>query len=234
MAETWILYQTTNVCNGKIYVGVHKLADTPRSRQYLGSGQAIKAAIKKYGRGNFIRVTLEEFSCAEDAYKAEAEMITEEFLKRSDTYNMGLGGKGGNIHTPETLVKISAAHKGKVISQEHKAKLITSLKGNTNMLGKFHTVEAKQKMSAARKSKKPNLGKVLSEEHKLKISLACTKAEHMVINSKYYISIKQVTKIECISYPSVLYRLKSPKPQWAGWRYATQKEKSAYALSELQ
>lgn len=71
MADIWILYQITNTLNCKIYVGVHKLADNYRSRNYLGSGLAIKKAIKKYGRKNFTRSTLAEFSCGEDAYKAE-------------------------------------------------------------------------------------------------------------------------------------------------------------------
>jgi hypothetical protein len=67
MNETWILYQTTNNTNSKVYVGVHKVADTWDSRKYLGSGKALKTAIEKYGKANFTRATLAEFSCAEDA-----------------------------------------------------------------------------------------------------------------------------------------------------------------------
>lgn len=58
MSDTWILYKTTNLINSKIYVGVHRLQNTSNSRRYLGSGDALKPAIKKYGRENFTRTTL--------------------------------------------------------------------------------------------------------------------------------------------------------------------------------
>ena len=122
MVETWILYKTTNLTNFKIYVGVHKVADTPRSRQYLGSGDKITAAIKKYGREKFERVTLAEFACLEDAYSAEAKMVTQEFVNRKDTYNVCLGGRGGVNFTEEMKGKLSASHKGKTHNTEAKAK----------------------------------------------------------------------------------------------------------------
>jgi len=53
------LYITTNLINGKQYVGDHstnKIYDT-----YLGSGSGILNAIKKYGKENFKREILEQF-----------------------------------------------------------------------------------------------------------------------------------------------------------------------------
>lgn len=148
MTDTWILYQTTNLTNSKIYVGVHKLADTSRSRRYLGSGDRLKAAIKKYGRKNFTRITLAEFSCSEDAYLAEAEMVTQEFINREDTYNISLGGREGRPLTPESKAKIGSAHKGKLVSEE-----------------------TRRKLSIA------NKGKKISEEHRAKIVAAHSKPE---------------------------------------------------------
>ena len=192
MAETWILYQTTNVCNGKIYVGVHKLANTKRSRNYLGSGYALKPAIEKYGIENFTRLTLAEFNCPENAYDAEAKVVTADFILREDTYNIRLGGKGcwGLKHSEETKKKMSFAKKGTVVNPETRMKLSTALKG------KPKTEETKRKMSASQKGKKiseehrasikishntpeakanmsaAQKGKKLSAEHKLKISIA--------------------------------------------------------------
>lgn len=51
-----IIYKTTNLINGKIYVGQHK---TSANDGYLGSGKLITRSIKKYGKENFIRETLE-------------------------------------------------------------------------------------------------------------------------------------------------------------------------------
>lgn len=44
----YTVYKTTNIINGKYYIGVHKTTNPNDS--YLGSGKAIKEAIKKYGK----------------------------------------------------------------------------------------------------------------------------------------------------------------------------------------
>ena len=201
MSDTWILYQTTNLVNGKVYVGVHKLADTRYSRSYLGSGLSLRPAIEKYGKENFVRSTLAEFSCAEDAYLAEAEMVTEEFCNRKDTYNLRVGGEGGIFTeearakmsaaakgkrpTLETRAKMSASHKGKIITAETKAKIGAASKGNKHRLGIIPSLETRAKMSAAQKGRTASeetkiklsnaaKGRVLSEEHKAKLIEAHT------------------------------------------------------------
>jgi plasmid stability protein len=153
--EIWILYKTTNVCNGKIYVGVHKLSNTSKSKCYIGSGDALQLAVKKYGKDKFIRTTLAEFSCATDAYLAEAEMVTQEFVKREDTYNISLGGRGGVN-----------------LTEEMKAKMRASKKGQQTRLGKKHTEETKSKLRAA------STGRIVSEETREKISLAGKGRKH--------------------------------------------------------
>lgn len=50
--------------------------------------------MKKYGPKNFIRKTLAEFDNADDAYFLEEILVNEDFLARSDVYNMILGGYG--------------------------------------------------------------------------------------------------------------------------------------------
>ena len=46
------VYKITNLLNGKFYIGVHAGHNT---KNYWGSGCAIKAAIKKYGKEFFSR-----------------------------------------------------------------------------------------------------------------------------------------------------------------------------------
>ena len=68
------LYKTTNLVNGKIYIGVHttnKLNDG-----YLGSGTNFKKAVKEFGRMNFKREILEFFETAEEAFNREKELVT--------------------------------------------------------------------------------------------------------------------------------------------------------------
>lgn len=100
----YIVYKTTNLINGKIYIGVH--TNPIGGDDYLGCGtyrnyipekKGFPAAVKKYGQENFIRETLFTYEFSEEgrkaAYKKEAELVNRDFLKRKDVYNLVLGGK---------------------------------------------------------------------------------------------------------------------------------------------
>lgn len=84
-----IIYKTTNLLNGKIYVGLHSTND-----RYLGSGWILKSAIKKYGRENFKKEVLLVLSDREEAREVEALLVDKEFIARPDTYNLQEGGMG--------------------------------------------------------------------------------------------------------------------------------------------
>lgn len=92
----YYVYKTTNKINGKIYVGVHSTSNLDDG--YLGSGNRLIYAIKKYGKENFEKEILHFFECIEDAYKLEAILVNEEFVERKDTYNIKTGGLGGFYH----------------------------------------------------------------------------------------------------------------------------------------
>ena len=49
-----IVYITTNLINGRKYIG----KDVSDRKYYLGSGKALKLAINKYGKHNFIKEVL--------------------------------------------------------------------------------------------------------------------------------------------------------------------------------
>lgn len=89
----YLVYKTTNLVNGKIYIGKHETNDI--NDGYLGSGNLIRRAIEKYGRENFKREVLFECSSKEEMDVKEAELVNEDFLKRKDVYNIKLGGQGG-------------------------------------------------------------------------------------------------------------------------------------------
>jgi hypothetical protein len=101
----YIVYQTINKINNKIYVGVHKTENPDIFDGYLGCGAYVNQpstynktnyhlhnAILKYGPKNFYRITLKIFDTPKEAFNLEKEIVNEEFIKRSDTYNMTLGG----------------------------------------------------------------------------------------------------------------------------------------------
>ena len=92
------VYQVTNLINGKIYVGKHKSKIHPLENGYYGSGKQIIAAIKKYGLENFKKEVLYYCSSMKEMADEEAKIVTEEFVKCKNTYNMHKGGPGGWEH----------------------------------------------------------------------------------------------------------------------------------------
>jgi hypothetical protein len=94
----YIVYKTTNNTNSKIYIGTHKQADGFDPYEfdgYLGSGIAVNHAIRRDGRNNFSRETLFVFDNRKDCLHKESELVTYEFTRSQENYNMMPGGDGG-------------------------------------------------------------------------------------------------------------------------------------------
>lgn len=87
------IYKITNKINGKIYIGKHQTKDL--NDEYMGSGKHLKYAISKHGIENFEKEILYQFDNEVDMNFKEAEIVTEEFCLRQDTYNLCPGGQGG-------------------------------------------------------------------------------------------------------------------------------------------
>jgi len=91
----FIIYKTTNLINGKIYVGKH----TMDRDDYLGSGNLLKRAVKKYGSENFVRETLE--NCGDNLELLnEREKYWIEKLNSTNLeigYNIANGSVGGDL-----------------------------------------------------------------------------------------------------------------------------------------
>jgi group I intron endonuclease len=88
-----IIYKTTNIINGKIYIG----KDEKNDSKYLGSGKILKAAIKKYGRSNFSKEVLEQ--CNSRIELCEREKYWIEIYNSQNPqigYNIAVGGSGGD------------------------------------------------------------------------------------------------------------------------------------------
>lgn len=90
-----IVYKTTNLVNGKYYIGKHSCNCSPKCN-YLGSGNAITRAIKKYGRENFERNIIAEFDNEKEALKYESDLVTEKEVCKKNCYNLRIGGGGGD------------------------------------------------------------------------------------------------------------------------------------------
>lgn len=94
-----LVYKITNSLNSKYYIGVHSTSNIDDG--YMGSGQALKHAIKKHGVANFQREVLYTFDSREDALLKEEELVTFETLSDPLCYNLILGGVNGCKTTKE-------------------------------------------------------------------------------------------------------------------------------------
>ena len=166
-----IIYKTTNLINGKFYIG----KDMKNDSTYFGSGLKLKRAIKKYAIENFKKEILEE--CSSEKELNEKEIYWIKFTNAIENgYNIAEGGTGGKtlknpINKGKTLFelygekksleikeKLSNSHKGKKQSEETKNKRALKLKG------KKQSEETKLKRSIS------NSGNLISENTKTKIS----------------------------------------------------------------
>lgn len=89
------LYKTTNMINGRYYVGMHSTSNLEDG--YLGSGKKLRHALNKYGKENFSKEILSYYENREELIKGEIEMITETLINDVNCMNIMLGGRGGFI-----------------------------------------------------------------------------------------------------------------------------------------
>lgn len=193
------VYKTTNIVNGKIYIGQHKYTHQDKyDKYYIGAGKKLKTAIKEFGRKNFKREILQE--CYSQQQLDEMEQHYIKIYKADDEnvgYNILNGGISGfkMIMSEESRKKMALTNKmkpkeqhpmyGKHLTKEWKENLSKSLKGRKK------SDEQKQKISQKLKGIKRSeetrkkigqaqVGKKLSEETKMKISLAMKKRRQRI------------------------------------------------------
>lgn len=99
-------YQTKNLLNDKLYIGVHSTDDL--NDGYIGCGcykhkinnktsnSPLPKAMLKHGTENFSMIPLCFFDTDEEAYEEEEWIANENWVKRRDTYNARVGGRGGS------------------------------------------------------------------------------------------------------------------------------------------
>lgn len=152
------VYKITNLINLKYYIGVHK-TDNPYDN-YMGSGPAIKNAIKKYGIDSFKKEILFLYHDEISAYEKEKELLNDVW-ELSECYNMASGGIGSWSHvnntsnnncmkTPEIVKKVfESRRKNGVTDKMLEANRKNGLKGAESRRGKKDNDETKLLRNAA-------------------------------------------------------------------------------------
>jgi group I intron endonuclease len=146
------IYITTNMVNGKRYVGQRKFDKRGDWKTYLGSGEALKNAIGRYGKENFVRNIICFCYSKDELNKAEYDIsVFLNVVEDRNWYNLcyGGGGTGGHVDTEETkkkksqasynmwaqegfrekMVKIHTGSKHKPFSEEARRHISEGLKG---------------------------------------------------------------------------------------------------------
>ena len=131
----YLIYEITNLINGKNYIGQHITTDP--NDNYMGGGVRIRAAIKKYGRENFKKEILLYAKNEATLNFFEKCLVTPEFISSFDNYNLKEGGGSKGIPSEEVRKKMSAAQKGKKRNPENYIKAWeTKLKNGTTGKGR--------------------------------------------------------------------------------------------------
>lgn len=158
-----IIYKTTNLVNGKFYIGQTTLHD----ENYLGSGDILKKALIKYGRHNFKKETIDMGNTQQQLNESEAYWIKYYKDKYPNLiYNLSEGGQGGNLGEESNIRRVLEFKKNYKKENHplyHKGYL---RKGNKNTFyGKHHTAEAREIIRQANLGDK-NPSKLLSSRIK--------------------------------------------------------------------
>lgn len=179
----YTIYRVTHRESGKVYIGKHQTLNADDG--YMGSGQLIRRAVKKHGVEAFKKEVLHIFETEEEMNAKEAELVTEEFCNRKDTYNLCVGGQGGFGYIRSLPGYASQVSKGGSTTQSRRRQdsnlddKLNRAASNTlkklretgwkppisnSFLGKKHTDEAKAKIGKKNSlsglgSKNSNFGK---------------------------------------------------------------------------
>lgn len=161
-----VIYITTNLINGKKYIG----RDSKNDPKYFGSGHALLQAMKKYGKENFKKEIIEECKNFDELETREEYWLNHYGAGKSDEfYNMHNHSSGGSLGvniSNETRKKLRDFNLGKKLSVETKRKMSEARQGEKNhFFGKTHSEESRKKIKEARRNQVIRI----SEETKQKI-----------------------------------------------------------------
>ena len=177
--------------NGKIYVG----KDAENDPLYIGSGVLLEMAIRKYGKEQFSKCTIESCSNYEQLNEREVFWIkTLDATNKKIGYNIALGGSGGDT-TSKMPIKMKArmlknrseSLKKAFSTPEYRLKRSEISK---NMWTPEHAEMMRKKMKGrkitwdTKLSKNGNRKGVVSEEHREKLRISSTGRECVKVDEE--------------------------------------------------
>ena len=165
------LYKTTNLKNGKFYVGIHSTDNLEDG--YLGSGKYLWNSIYKYGKEHFEREILELFETREKLFEREKNLVNEDFIKDPMCMNLRIGGEGGlavnNDGWLNARKKLDELRNNKTwvefYSKQISESRIKSYKNGTNVFTPLNWTGLKHKEETIKKMQKSKIGHGIGEKN---------------------------------------------------------------------
>ena len=219
-------YKTINLINGKYYYGIHSTNNLEDG--YMGSGNLIKTAIKKYGKENFKKEIIADYPTRKEASDHEKMVVTVELIELDECYNLKSGGDNENTHCAEIKKRLSVINTGKTLSTEtrnrmslfqkgrikteiHRKRISEGLLGNNHpMFGKSPTEETRKKMSESHSGEKNHcFGKFNCDPRSKKCK----------IMEIVYVSVAEASRQLNIKAGIIRYRILSISDTFKDWTY---------------
>lgn len=153
------IYKTTNLFNGKIYVGQHRAPEFDYN--YYGSGVIICNLINKYGKASFTVECIEECDSEDELNQKEIYWIAKLDATNEDVgYNLMSGGYMCPCvkHSQRTKDKISKKKRGCKPNRIYHTDDATKLKISNTLKEYYRTHES------------PKRGRPISQEQRIQIS----------------------------------------------------------------
>ncbi len=203
-------YKTTNIINGKYYIGVHK-SYIEGIDNYIGCGirrqsdankkNRFHTAVRKYGYENFKVEILKTFNSYEEALLWEQEYITDDYVKDTQCYNSKKGGRGGGYIWSEERKEFHKKNKTYSKSEKLREKLSAAAKKRFEsqpgtFTGRTHSEETRQILSLQRKGISKGKGRKLnlSDEQRLQKRLDFMENAHkkaIIANKRFSSEIEE-------------------------------------------
>jgi hypothetical protein len=112
------IYKTTNLKNGKFYVGMHSTHNL--NDGYLGSGLRLRRSVRRNGPENFKIEYLEFFDNRIELTNREKQLVNEDLLKDPMCMNIRPGGSGGWTSEQQKQNAIKSNQKQKWLMENDK------------------------------------------------------------------------------------------------------------------
>lgn len=150
-----VIYITTNLVNGKRYIG----RDSNNNPHYYGSGTAIKKALKKYGKHNFKKEILEHCDNTEKLQEQEMHWIKKFNAVESDEFynldNNTYGSTKFNKPSPDSKSQKMKQYWSSMLPNE-RVKFSETMSNAQSKKGKKHSPQSKLMIVKNRKTFRVN------------------------------------------------------------------------------